>query len=102
VENKPNYFAQIPARVRYDNSLSASEKLLYGELNALSNKEGYCWANNQYFSNLYEVDKRTIRRWLEKLKRKQYIKVKVEYVPNSKKVDIRKIWTIDSIGVMPP
>lgn len=61
------YYAVIPADVRYDSELSPNSKLLYGEITALSNKNGYCWANNSYFSDLYGVDSRTIQRWIKSL-----------------------------------
>ena len=51
-ENKSNYYAIIPAVVRYDNKLTDKAKLLYGEITCLSNKEGYCFATNNYFANL--------------------------------------------------
>ena len=38
----PAYHAVIPADVRYDARLKASAKLLYGELTALCDREGYC------------------------------------------------------------
>ena len=68
-----SYFAIIPARVRYDNDLSANAKLLYGEITALSNAEGYCWANNQYFASLYNTTVRTVQRWIKQLVDKEYI-----------------------------
>ena len=50
---QPSYYAIIPAKIRYDSRLTASEKLLYGEITAMCNQEGYCWATNEYFAELY-------------------------------------------------
>ena len=68
-----SYYAVIPANVRYDKELSANAKLLYGEITCLCNKEGYCWATNAYFANLYNVSKVTVSRWITQLKDKGYI-----------------------------
>ena len=73
MKEEPNYYAVIPASVRYSKDLSANEKLMYGEISALTNKEGYCWASNEYFAKLYQVDDRTIRRWLGNLEQGKFI-----------------------------
>ena len=88
------YYAIIPAIVRYDNHLNGNAKLLYGELTALANERGYCWATNQYFANLYNVSKRTIISWLKQLEERNYIKMQIFYKPNSKMVDRRHIYII--------
>lgn len=78
MEEKPNYYAVIPANVRYDNDLNANSKLLYGEISALSNKYGYCVATNEYFSNLYSVSTRTITDWIKQLEVKHYVRTEIE------------------------
>lgn len=76
-EFQPNYYAVIPAKVRYDKHLKPNEKLLYGEITALTNKYGECWASNRYFSELYGTQQETISRWISNLKNKGYITVKI-------------------------
>ena len=73
----PNYYAIIPAKVRYDSGLKGNEKLLYGEITALANKEGYCTATNAYFSKLYGKHKDTVQEWISKLKQKGYIETQI-------------------------
>jgi len=73
--NKPNYYAILPANVRYDKDLTPSAKLLYSEITALSNASGFCWATNAYFADLYSVTKRSVQLWLSQLEEKKYIRV---------------------------
>ncbi len=73
----PNYYAIIPANVRYAN-LKPNAKLLYGEITALSNKHGFCFASNKYFAELYKVNKNTISSWISDLKNYGFITVKIE------------------------
>ena len=89
MEEKPSYFAIIPANVRYDSDLKPNEKLLYGEISSLCNKDGTCWASNKYFANLYEVDIATISRWVNNLIDKNYLYVKYEK-------DNKRILSIDN------
>ena len=82
MEEKKSYFAVIPANVRYDNELPASAKLLYGEITALCNEKGFCWAKNEYFSELYQVSEKTIKRWIGALEKNEYISSKIEKIRN--------------------
>lgn len=72
---QPNYYAVIPANVRYDSELTPNAKLLYGEITSLCDREGYCWATNNYFSKLYKTSDKTITRNLNLLEQKGYINI---------------------------
>lgn len=87
-----NYYAVIPANVRYDEDLTANAKLLYGEMTALSNEKGYCWATNSYFANLYNVKNETISRWISQLIKKGYIKSIIIYKNGTKEIDSRRLY----------
>jgi hypothetical protein len=89
--DKPSYYAIIPAEVRYNEQLSANEKLMYGEITALTQSTGECWATNAYFGQIYNKDVRTIRRWVSHLSSLGYINIKLVYKPDSKEVDKRII-----------
>lgn len=93
-ENKVNYYAIIPATVRYCKQLKANEKLLYGEITSLSNKSGYCYAQNRYFANLYNVSIETVSRWLSNLQKCGFIEMEVKRNKN-KEVIARYIYIVD-------
>ena len=77
MKENPNYYAIIPANVRYSD-LKPNAKLLYGEITALSNKFSFCFASNKYFSELYNVNKNTVSSWLSDLKNYGFIVIKIE------------------------
>ncbi len=89
-----NYYAIIPADVRYDKRLKPLARLLYGEITALCNEKGYCWASNSYFAELYEVSDITISRYISELKEYGYIKC--VYDKTQENIDKRKIYIIPS------
>jgi hypothetical protein len=71
--------------------LSANAKLLYGEITALCNKEGYCWAGNQYFAELYGTTPRTARRWITELETGGYVTIGYKYVDGTNAIETRRI-----------
>lgn len=74
--NQRNYYAILPAHVRYDKRLSANAKLLYAEITSLCNERGYCWATNAYFAEQYDVHKNTVSAWISQLADLGYLTVR--------------------------
>jgi DNA-binding transcriptional ArsR family regulator len=92
MENKKSYYAIIPANVRYSKKLKANEKLLYGEITALTNEKGFCYASNNYFANLYDVSKTSVSKWISSLEKNKFIRIKMTYKKGTKEIEQRKIY----------
>ena len=77
MKNKPNYYAILPADVRYCKALKPIERLIFAEITCLCNHKGYCWANNYYFAELFQISIRSASRYINHLKELDFIKVSV-------------------------
>ena len=91
-KEKPSYYAVITADVRYNHNLKPNEKLLFAEITALTQKNGYCHASNRYFAELYNVSNETVSRWISNLKKENFIDVIIER--NDKKEVIKRYITL--------
>ena len=98
MSDKKSYYAIIPANVRYDKTLCANAKLLYGEITALCNQEGYCWAGNEYFAELYDVHEKTVSKWIKQLIDAGYLRA--EYTKHGFSITQRKLF-LDVQGYPP-
>ena len=96
----PNLMAWIPARVRYDDRLPPNAKLLYGEIAALTNAYGYCWATNGYFAKLYGFAPKTVSELICTLRDAGYIKVEIEKVTSDRRANVRRIWLVNVAPVV--
>lgn len=86
-----NYYAILPAAVRYDKNLTANAKLLYAEITSLTYKTGYCYASNEYFAGIYETSQRSIQIWMQQLEEAGYINREILYKSGTKEVLERRI-----------
>ena len=88
---QPTYYSILPASVRYNKNLKPNEKLLYSEITALTNKDGVCYATNEYFANLYGVTKVAISQWISNLEKEGLIDREIIYADGSKQILNRHI-----------
>lgn len=75
-------------------------RALYGSIMALAKKEGYCYAQNSYFAEQFEVCESTIGNWLRQLKNAGFIITKYYY--NKRKPEMvleRRIYLCDLIVI---
>lgn len=95
-ERRPSYYAVIPASVRYDDTIPANAKLLYGEISALLSEEGFCYASNSYFADLYKVSERTITGLVSKLQKAGHIVIELER-DKTGQISARKLFLAASV-----
>jgi len=95
MKEKPNYYAIIPAEVRYSKALIPNAKLLYAEITALCNMNGKCTASTEYFCRLYEVSKVSVQKWLKNLEDNNHIRRVNKYKPHSKQIECRVITLVN-------
>lgn len=89
---EPNYYSILTYEVLYSKELSSSEKLLYATITSLSQKDGYCYANNETIASLYGTTEVTISRQIKNLKDNGFIEI--EYERNGSSIKKRKIYPL--------
>lgn len=86
-----SYYMVITANVWGNKELSDSEKILYGHITTLQQKDGVCFASNQYLSDITGVHKNTVGNRINKLKKLGFITVKMTYKKDSNEIEKREI-----------
>ena len=93
---KPSFWSQIPASVRYSKKITEFQKLLFSEILALSHvnydKEGryFCHANNNYFARVFEKNKVRISEAISNLQIQGFIYC--QYIYENKECKARLIY----------
>jgi hypothetical protein len=64
----------IPGALALDKDLSANEIRFYIVLKSMAGYKKKCWPSNEKLSKMFEVSDRSIRRWIEVLENKGWIK----------------------------
>jgi len=75
---KPAYYAVLEAEVRYDKNISSTAKLIYAEVTALTQKEGYAWATNKYFADNFNISPSQVSRIMSDLQEAGYIAIEIK------------------------
>ena len=89
VKRSVGFYAIIPTFILEEKTLTANEKLLYGEISALANKGGFCYAKNDHLKKSLNCGIITIKRALKTLTDLNLIEIEIE---RSEKGTYRKIW----------
>ena len=93
-ENPIGYYAVIPSPVLFNENLKPNEKLLYAVITVLANKEGYCFASNNYLADLFNSKPHTISNWISHLSKLNFVRVELIRSDNNEIIQ-RRIYIND-------
>lgn len=96
-KNKPSYYSIMTADVRYSNDLSCFDKILYSDITALCNKNGYCTATNGYFSDVFNKSNKTISRSISNLVSNGFVESVI--TREESEFSLRKLYIKDTVQV---
>lgn len=68
-------FIIIPPHICADKNLSPSEKLVFGQVNGLTNQHGYCFATNGYIGDQIGLSDSVVSKHISKLEKKGYLRL---------------------------
>lgn len=74
---KPTYYTILPPEVRFDKRLTPLAKIMLSEITALGTN-GTCWASNEFFIELYDINERTVARTIKLLIDCGYLSKKID------------------------
>lgn len=90
-EKKQIRFIIVPDFIIDDSNIPDGEKLLFGEIASNSLEKGFCWFSNKHLMERFHIGKRTASRWVNDLRKKGYITIKIVKREGSEEVDERQI-----------
>ena len=89
--DQANFFAILPAPVRYNAKLTPRSVLLYAALTSLAQANGEAYASNEYLMGILGISERTVNRLLAELVAEKYISIRYEYIGDSREIARRLI-----------
>lgn len=90
-------FVAVTSSVEQDTRLSWFEKYLYSTIAGLTNKNGYCFARNEYLAERLNVSKNHVSKAISTLVKYQLLRVELE--PKCNKGHVRKVYMVDVVEV---
>lgn len=99
INHSPSYYSILTAEVRYSDKLTDFEKVLFSDITALTNKQGYCNATNKYFANVFNKSIRSITRSISKLIENQFLKCDLIYDENHQIIERRLSVACHSVSI---
>lgn len=72
-----NTFIVVPPHILADKNLLLQEKMLFGLINGLTTKHGYCFATNGYLGDQIGLSDGRVSKHISKLEKKGYLRLEI-------------------------
>ena len=93
---KSGYWSIIPYYVIQDTEIRPNAKIMYAVISSMIKQTGYCFAEDDFFQDLFKMTKRGINNLISDLERRQYIHVEMLSSGNQHEKGSRQIWTMET------
>lgn len=90
-EKKQIRFIIVPDFIIDDLNIPDGEKLLFGKIASNFLEKSFCWFSNKHLMERFHIGERTASRWVNDLRKKDYITIKIVKRKDSQEVDERQI-----------
>lgn len=77
-EKQVGQWAILPAMVRYDPAIPANAKLIYAEIAAKINEDGYCFCHNRHFAERFGLSEDRASALIRQLEKAGYIQLDID------------------------
>jgi hypothetical protein len=71
--SRADLFGKVPKSIYPDHRIDGNAKILFAEILGLAKTEGYCYATNGYFAEMFDVHESTVVRWVRQLEEANYV-----------------------------
>ena len=87
-----NCWVIIPPPVVADKKIPSGAKLVFGRVNALVSKKGYCYASNEFLGKHLDLTKKTVSNYVSMLAHQGHLRVELKRDKNNQ-IKERRIYT---------
>lgn len=81
-----HFDAVLPSHLLLNQEIEPNAKVFYAFVRNLTKSNGFCYASNDYLTELMDCDERTIRRWLSSLQEQGYIEIFIKIGTKDRKI----------------
>lgn len=81
-------FIIIPPHIRALKDITPIEKMVFGAINGLTQKEGYCYASNSWLADIIGITEDRVSKHISKLAKKGYLSLEIKKIKRDERTGL--------------